>query len=211
MPNAAIATSLTVIIAAGFVVIPMVMISSTLINEVIASGNLLSDAMQPGTWTTLAGQHPAFAPLIRWIMTHVDIYALIQGVTGLLGNWSASVLQGSVASVVNLLLTFYFLFYILRDHDQALAATERLSTLRPNEFTTLVERINSTVFATVYGTAVVAALQPGTVRSALSQPFVGDDALAPQIAAQGLLQALDAAPATGRAVFLDHQGHCIPW
>jgi NAD(P)-dependent dehydrogenase (short-subunit alcohol dehydrogenase family) len=59
--------------------------------------------------------------------------------------------------------------------------------------------------------AVVAALQPGTVRSALSQPFVGDDALAPQIAAQGLLQALDAAPATGRAVFLDHQGHCIPW
>jgi predicted PurR-regulated permease PerM len=159
VPNAAIATSLTVIIAAGFVVIPMVMISSTLINEVIASGNLLSDAMQPGTWTTLAGQHPAFAPLIRWIMTHVDIYALIQGVTGLLGNWSASVLQGSVASVVNLLLTFYFLFYILRDHDQALAATERLSTLRPNEFTTLVERINSTVFATVYGTAVVAALQ----------------------------------------------------
>jgi NAD(P)-dependent dehydrogenase (short-subunit alcohol dehydrogenase family) len=59
--------------------------------------------------------------------------------------------------------------------------------------------------------AVVAALQPGTVRSALSQPFVGDDALAPQISAQGLLQALDAALATGRAVFLDHQGHCIPW
>jgi len=58
---------------------------------------------------------------------------------------------------------------------------------------------------------VVAALQPGTVRSALSQPFVGDDALAPQISAQGLLKALDAAPATGRAVFLDHQGHCIPW
>ncbi len=59
--------------------------------------------------------------------------------------------------------------------------------------------------------AVVAALQPGTVRSALSQPFVGDDAQAPQVSVQGLLQALDAAPATGRAVFLDYRGQSISW
>lgn len=59
--------------------------------------------------------------------------------------------------------------------------------------------------------AVVAALQPGTVRSALSQPFVADDALAPEVSAQGLLQALDSAPATGRALFLDHRRSRIPW
>lgn len=59
--------------------------------------------------------------------------------------------------------------------------------------------------------AVVAALQPGTVRSALSRPFVGDDALAPEVSVQGLLQALDATPATGRAVFLDYRGQSIPW
>ncbi len=59
--------------------------------------------------------------------------------------------------------------------------------------------------------AVVAALQPGTVRSALSQPFVGEDALDPARSVQGLLQALDGAEATGRAVFLDHQGQPIAW
>ena len=59
--------------------------------------------------------------------------------------------------------------------------------------------------------AVVAALQPGTVRSALSAPFVGEAASEPALAAQGLLQALDAAPATGRALFLDHRGEPIPW
>ena len=59
--------------------------------------------------------------------------------------------------------------------------------------------------------AVVAALQPGTVRSALSRPFVGDDALAPEESVQGLLQALDAAPATGRAQFVDHRGQSIAW
>jgi NAD(P)-dependent dehydrogenase (short-subunit alcohol dehydrogenase family) len=59
--------------------------------------------------------------------------------------------------------------------------------------------------------AVVAALQPGTVQSALSQPFVGDDAMHPEEAARRLLAVLDALEPTGRAQFVDHQGHSIPW
>ena len=59
--------------------------------------------------------------------------------------------------------------------------------------------------------AVVAALQPGTVQSALSQPFVGDDALRPDEAARRLLVALDALQPAGRAQFVDHQGQNIPW
>jgi hypothetical protein len=54
-------------------------------------------------------------------------------------------------------------------------------------------------------------LQPGTVQSALSQPFVGDDAMRPEEAAQRLLAVLDALQPTGRAQFVDHQGQIIPW
>ena len=59
--------------------------------------------------------------------------------------------------------------------------------------------------------AVVAALQPGTVQSALSQPFVGQDALHPNESAQRLLATLDGLQPTGRAQFVDHQGQYIPW
>lgn len=59
--------------------------------------------------------------------------------------------------------------------------------------------------------ALVAALQPGTVQSALSRAFVGEAALAPELSVQGLLQALDATPAAGRAVFLDYRGQLIAW
>jgi NAD(P)-dependent dehydrogenase (short-subunit alcohol dehydrogenase family) len=58
---------------------------------------------------------------------------------------------------------------------------------------------------------VVAALQPGTVQSALSQPFVGQDALHPNESAQRLLSVLDALQPTGRAQFVDHLGQSIPW
>ena len=59
--------------------------------------------------------------------------------------------------------------------------------------------------------AVVAALQPGTVRSALSRPFVGDEAMDPVLSAQRLLQVIDRLPAQRRAHFVDHAGQSIPW
>ena len=58
---------------------------------------------------------------------------------------------------------------------------------------------------------VVAAMQPGTVRSRLSQPFVGDAAQAPEEAVRGLLAALNGLEPHGRAHFVDHAGVAIPW
>ena len=59
--------------------------------------------------------------------------------------------------------------------------------------------------------AVVAALQPGTVRSGLSRPFVGEQAMDPLDSAARLLRVLDGLEPTGRAQFVDHAGQIIPW
>jgi NAD(P)-dependent dehydrogenase (short-subunit alcohol dehydrogenase family) len=58
---------------------------------------------------------------------------------------------------------------------------------------------------------VVAALQPGTVASALSQPFVASGALQPDTSVSGLLKTLDGLPAIAGAHFVDYQGVPIPW
>jgi len=60
--------------------------------------------------------------------------------------------------------------------------------------------------------AVFAALQPGTVRSKLSVPFVApSDAMAPEASAAQLLQVLQSLKPTGRAQFVDFKGASIPW
>jgi len=60
--------------------------------------------------------------------------------------------------------------------------------------------------------AVFAALQPGTVRSRLSAPFLaGAEAMDPDVSAALLLDALDATPASGEAVFIDYRGRSIEW
>ena len=59
---------------------------------------------------------------------------------------------------------------------------------------------------------VVAALQPGTVASKLSAPFVSaDHAVTADEAAQALLQVLDGLPAQRGAYFRDSRGEHIPW
>jgi NAD(P)-dependent dehydrogenase (short-subunit alcohol dehydrogenase family) len=70
-------------------------------------------------------------------------------------------------------------------------------------------------FARKNPSAVIAALQPGTVQSNLTKPFVGQEGiLTPEQSASGLLQALDVLgvdQAHQGAFFIDYQGQAIDW
>jgi len=60
--------------------------------------------------------------------------------------------------------------------------------------------------------AVFAALQPGTVESRLSSPFVSaGQTIAPELSVRKLMTVLIDLPANGRAHFVDHAGQHIPW
>ncbi len=61
--------------------------------------------------------------------------------------------------------------------------------------------------------ALCVALHPGTVDTALSQPFAktGLDVRPPTVAAQELLQVMDTLPEGSNGGFFDHHGKDIPW
>jgi NAD(P)-dependent dehydrogenase (short-subunit alcohol dehydrogenase family) len=60
--------------------------------------------------------------------------------------------------------------------------------------------------------ASLVALHPGTVTSALSRPFRGDEiGREPELAAQQMLQALDGVDAQDSGVFLAYDGQRLPW
>lgn len=63
--------------------------------------------------------------------------------------------------------------------------------------------------------ALLVALQPGTVRSRLSAPFVSGHsdvaAMSPEQSVEMMLTAIDAVPASRRANFIDYRGENIPW
>ena len=154
-----LSAALTLILAAVVVVAPVVLVLKALFTEAVKSVDLIGGLLSEGYWHDLGRRHPWLMPGIEWITNYLDPAEVLKVLKTQLGNWSANLLQGSVSGIFNLLLTFYFLFYFLRDRARLLAGLERMLPLTAAEFRTLADSIGRTIFASVYGTMAVAALQ----------------------------------------------------
>ena len=147
----ATATALTVLIAVLVVAVPSVLVIDRLVRGAIAGATFLQSRIADGTL-----QLP---PFLRLAEHTFNLPSLMSQAAGWLSRSGASVLRGSIAQLIEAVLTFYFLFYFLRDRQKALAAIRDLLPLDPAETDLLFRRIVDTIYATIYGTLMVAALQ----------------------------------------------------
>jgi predicted PurR-regulated permease PerM len=151
----------TVIVTACIVVVPVMMVAGTLLNEAVRSATMVVPMFAKQDWLSPIAGHRWLASALQWVHDKVDFPDLIQTASTALANWSGSVLRASFSGVASLLLTFYFLFYMLRDRTTILAAAGNNLPLSDAEFQKLRDRVADTIFATVLGTLAVAALQGG--------------------------------------------------
>ena len=159
IPRHGLAAAATVAIVACIVVVPAIIVAGTLLTEAASSAPRFAPLLDAQHWTRVIDNHPRLAPAIHAAIERLNIPALLQSASGWFASWGGSFLQGSVSGVITLLLTFYFLFYALRDREMVIAATGRLLPLTAPEYSRLTGRITNTILASVYGTAAVAALQ----------------------------------------------------
>lgn len=156
-----LAAGASVAIVAGIVVVPAIIVLGILLNEAAGSVPRLTPLLDAENWTRAIDHYPHLAPAIHTAVERLNIPNLLQAASAWLAGWSGSFIQGSVSSLITLLLTFYFLFYALRDRELAVAAIGRILPLTAREYRRLTDRITNTIFASVYGTAAVAILQGG--------------------------------------------------
>jgi len=159
IPRQGLAAGATVAIVAVIAVVPAISVVGALLNEAASSAPLLEPLLDAERWTRAIDNHLPLAPAIHSVIERLNIPNLLQSATGWIASWSGSFVQGSVSGVITLLLTFYFLFYALRDREMGIAAVAGLLPLTAAEYVRLTDRITNTIFASVYGTAVVAVLQ----------------------------------------------------
>jgi len=155
----ALSVSLAMVIAATLVVAPVIFVSAALLESIIGSVDAMNALLSAGDGRGLSQTYPELSAAIVWLDNRLDLPHLLEALTQWLQGWGTSLILGSITSIINLLLTFYFLFYMLRDRAAIGAAMERLLPLLHGEFRILASRLEKTVFASVYGTAAVSALQ----------------------------------------------------
>ncbi|HEY9058581.1 MAG TPA: AI-2E family transporter, partial [Aurantimonas sp.] len=146
-------------IVALLVAAPAIFVVERLVEQAAASASLVQAKLRSGAIQQLLDDQPNIAPIGRWIEQQIDLPAMMANLASWLSNAGAAFARNSAAQVIELVLTFYLLFYFLRDQATARRfLTERLP-LTNADTGRLFKRVVDTIHATVYGTIAVAAIQ----------------------------------------------------
>ncbi len=156
-PGAAAGSAVLVVIL--IVAVPGTFVGHRLITESARGAEIVQKKVESGEWRQAIEAQPRLAPLAGWIEEKVDLPGTFRTLAAWLAAMAGSIVRGSVVQIIGFALTFYLLFYFLRDRRAALGSVRSLSPLAPLEMDRLFARIGDTIFATVYGTFAVAAVQ----------------------------------------------------
>ena len=154
-----VAASVTVLIVIVIVAVPAIFVGQRLIMESARGAEIIQTRVDSGDWRRAIEAQPSIAPLADWIERRLDLPGTIKSIATWLTTIAGSIVRGSVVQAMGFALTFYLLFYFLRDRRAALDTLRSLSPLSEAEMNRLFGRVGDTIYATVYGTLVVSAVQ----------------------------------------------------
>lgn len=153
-----LAAVVSVLVIGLIVIVPATFVGQRLVSEAVTGADTLRAKVESGEWQRV-DVHPRVAPIAQWIERQIDLPGAISTIAAWLTNATASFVRGFVIQAIGVLLTFYLLFYFLRDQRAVLVSIRALSPLSEAEMDTLFSRVSDTVYATIYGTLAVAAVQ----------------------------------------------------
>ncbi len=156
-PN--LAATICVLVVAVIVVVPATFVAERIIGEAARSAETIKTMVESGEWRRALEAHPRIAPVGDWIEQQFDLPGMVNTAISWLTSTAASFVRGSVLQLIGIVLTFYILFYFLRDRGGALESLRSLSPLSEADMNRLFDNVSDTVHATLYGTLAVAVVQ----------------------------------------------------
>jgi len=153
--SALVCTSLFCIV----VVIPISFALQQLAVQVSSGATLMAAKIESGEWRQFFSSHPQLAFVFERFATQLDLPGIAKSLATPMSGATMSILSGSLYQLIDFCLTFYLLFFLLRDRSLALKTLCNFSPLTAPQMSMMVRRVSATINATVYGSFVVAAVQ----------------------------------------------------
>ncbi len=153
-----LASAISVLVAVLLVVLPTVLVASRVLDEASNGAQAVQGLLKSGRWREIFDHYALLAPIGSWLDKQVDLPSVFAPAT----SWFATgalVLQVSLVQAIGIVLTFYLLFYMLRDRTAALTSLRSLSPLSDADMSRMFAGVLDTVHATVNGTLIVSFVQ----------------------------------------------------
>jgi predicted PurR-regulated permease PerM len=173
-PSLAAAIAVTVIGLS--VVVPVTFVGHGLVMQADNGAKLIEAKVASGEWRRAFEGRPRLGSLAVRIERHLNLPDTVKSLTAWLSATAGNILKGSVFQLIGLCLTFYLLFFFLRDRRGAFLLLRALAPLSHDEMERVFSRVGDTIHATIIGTLIVAGVQ-GTLGGlmfwglGLSAPF----------------------------------------
>ena len=156
-PNLAAGISVAAILI--LVVFPVVLVVQQLAQETAKGAVYIETQIRNGEWRAALVGQPILARAVQWVEQQLDLAGTAGGISSYLTTLGTSVLLTSVSQFLNLVLTFYMLFFFLRDRQKIVRKLQSLSSLTSAETRYVLNRFVDTIHATVFGKLLVAVVQ----------------------------------------------------
>lgn len=154
-----LAAFVSVAIIGIIVVVPLTFVGQRLVAQATKGAELIQQKFGSGEWRSTLQAHPRLAEFAGRIERQFDLPGLVKTSATWLSSAAGSIVKGSVAQLVGFGLTFYLLFFFLRDRRVALDSLRKLSPLSDAETDRLFGRVGDTIYATICGALAVACIQ----------------------------------------------------
>ena len=154
-----LAAGVAVLLVAGLVVTPAVLVIQTIAEEAAEGVEKFQPMFTPEGWRALSERNPRMARLLQQVEKHVDFRQAVERSAAGVSAGVITFVRGSFRSVVELLVIFFALFYFFRDSRQCVGTIRSLLPLSRKEADHVLTRLRDTIQATVFGTVAISAIQ----------------------------------------------------
>ncbi len=160
IPSSNIAAAVAVFVIVVGIVGPAVFVGQNIVRETTKGVNAIQSSLQSDKWREeLKNRSPRLDRALEAIEQEAHLGGQLQSVAGEVGKRISSVVVSSAWAIVNLLITLFVLFYLFRDRREAAATIRSLVPLSSRETDEVFARVTNTIYATIYGTLAVSAVQ----------------------------------------------------
>jgi predicted PurR-regulated permease PerM len=159
LPRPTLSAALTVLTVAVVIIGPVAFVTHRLVRQATDTAAYAQQVIATGGWREVIERQPQLAALTGWVESVVSLDQLAPHLGGYLEKVPPALVLGTLTAVTQLLITLFVLFYFFRDKRDLTGDLRSYLPLSDRESDALIARITDTIYATIFGSLVVAAIQ----------------------------------------------------
>lgn len=159
LKHSSLAAVVSVLVIGVSVAVPATFVGQRLAVQAAKGAELVQKKVNSGEWRRALEARPRLATLADQIERQIDLPGTVTTLATWLSTTAGTIVKGSLYQVIGFCLTFYLLFFFLRDRHAALLSLRSLLPLSEGTMDRLFSRVSDTIYATIYGTLAVSSVQ----------------------------------------------------